>query len=380
MYKRTMTAIPLAMLAALAALPAQAKTEALLIGTSHSTVALAEIRANLKTGFGINTIQVATSSGSHDIAERVRDFLSVTGKPDDMRVIWITGGSPGDVCPSFDEAPVRPQSRSLVIAPTCVKLLVQAPTTYERLGAEGQDDRSGIDQRVPGVAFVSLSDDKPGKSADILVKVAKTLTQTLACSRSSQATLDFSPSVAAWGISIAGCQAEQAAVAPQPARPAEIAHVVPPPPLPEKAQEPQPQNDVVPRQPTSSIGVPANEFRLVAPVKGRIVSAYGNQAGGKASKGIDLEVPSGTVAKAAESGEVVFVGELPGYGQVVAIKHDNDWATVYARTVKPRVTQGQKVTKGQDLADVDPVANRLHFEVRRKGKAMDPEPLMAAAG
>jgi murein DD-endopeptidase MepM/ murein hydrolase activator NlpD len=50
------------------------------------------------------------------------------------------------------------------------------------------------------------------------------------------------------------------------------------------------------------------------------------------------------------------------------------------RTAHPRVTQGQKVTKGQDLADVDPSANKLHFELRRKGKPMDPEPMIAITG
>jgi len=297
------------------------------------------------------------------VAERVRGFLATPGKPDELRVVWVEGGS--DACPGFDEAPVRPQARTLVVAPTCLKLLLQAPTTYERLGTEGQDDRSSIDPQTPALAFISLNEVNTRKPIEVLAKATGPLAQALACSLPEQTALDFSPSVSSWGVNRAGCQMKpQMAAAPPPA----VAVTEP-----EKAPVPAKKATVAP--------VPVaqgNDFRLAAPVKGRVVSTFGSQDGGKPNKGVDLEVPAGTTARSAEAGEVVYVGDLPGYGKVVAIKHDNDWATVYARTVNPRVAQGQKVTKGQDLADVDPAANRLHFEVRRKGKAVDPEPLLTS--
>ncbi len=365
MYKRTMTAITLTMSAALVALPAQAETEVLLIGAAHSKDTMVELRASLKKDFGVDGIQVATAGNSHDIAERVRTFLGADGKPDEFRVVWVTGNAGGDICPGFDEVPVRPQARSLVVAPSCLKLVIQAPTTYERFGAENQDDRGGVDPRAPAVAFVSSADSKP---SEILTKPMGTLAQTLACSHIGHIALDFSPSVVAWGVSANGCQ-----ISPLVQRSAEVAPAaMPTATMPERAPEKSLADQLA--------AVPANQFNLVAPVNGRVVSAYGSQVAGKPNKGIDIEVPAGTVATAAESGEVVFVGELPGYGQVVAIKHDNDWATIYARTARPRVTQGQKVTKGQDLTDVDSDAKRLHFEVRRKGKPIDPETLMAVHG
>ena len=364
MYKRTMTAITLAMWAALVALPAQAKTEVLLIGAPRLGDTMAELRASLKNDFGVDDILVATAGNPHEIADRVRAFLGAKGKPDEFRVVWVPGNA-SDICPGFDEAPVRPQTRSLVVAPSCLKLVIQAPTTYERLGAENHDDRSGVDPRAPAVAFVSSTDSKP---SEILTKPIGTLAQTLACSRSGYAALDFSPSVVAWGVSGNGCQIAPLSPHSVEAVPATRTAAAPPERAPEKSVA----------DPLST--VPANQFKLVAPAKGRVVSAYGSQLAGKPNKGIDIEVPAGTVATAAESGEVVFVGELPGYGLVVAIKHDNDWATIYARTARLRVTQGQKVTKGQDLGDVDPDARRLHFEVRRKGKPIDPETLIAVPG
>lgn len=371
MYKRTMTVITLGLTAALGALPAQAKTEALLIGTSRTADALVELGNTLKTAYGVDEVQVATAGAAHEVAERVRGFLATPGKPGELRLIWVEGGS--DACPGFDEAPVRPQARTLVVAPTCLKLLVQAPTTYERLGAEGQDDRSSVDPRTPALAFISLNEVKTRKPIEVLAKATGPLAQALACSLPEQTSLDFSPSVSSWGVNRAGCQMKpQMAAAPPPSPPPAVV------PEPEKAPVPEAKREAAAPTPAPAPVAQGSEFRLAAPVKGRVVSAFGSQDGGKPNKGIDLEVPAGTTAKSAEAGEVVYVGDLPGYGKVVAIKHDNDWATVYARTVNPRVAQGQKVAKGQDLADIDPAANRLHFEVRRKGKPMDPEPLLTS--
>lgn len=368
MCKWTMTAITLALLTVLIAFPARAKTGALLIGTPGSDDALAGLATSLKTGYGVDDIQVAVPGNAHDIAERVRAYLASPGKPDELRVIWILDGGSNAVCPNFDEAPVRPQTRSMVVAPPCIKLLVQAPTTYERLGTETQEDRSAVDQHAPGVAFVSFTGTEPRKPSDILVKVTGSLAQTLACARTDKMSLDFSPSVAAWAVNPTSCPAtDQVAVTPPAA--------LPPVSAPEKAPEPEAK-----KEPAPPPAPPSSQFQFGAPVKGKVISAFGSESGGKPNKGVDIEVAAGTVAKSAEAGEVVFVGELSGYGQVVAVKHENDWATVYARTVHPRVTQGQKVTKGQDLADVDPSANKLHFELRRKGKPMDPEPLIAITG
>jgi len=375
MYKRTTTTIILAITMALLVFPAQAqvKTDALLIGTSQTSDTLTDLRAILNTNFDINNVQVVTAGSANDIAEHVRSFLTAPGKPDQLRIIWVEGGT--DVCPSFDEIPVRPQVRSLIIAPSCIKLLVQAPTTYERLNEKGQDNRSVGDHQVPAVAFVSLTDKTAPKPSDILPKGSETLAQTLTCSQRGQIILDFSPSMAAWDVFPTDCQAaEQVVMALPPAHP--VNEALPVDTIHNKAPELELSKDFTSSPIAAPAAVMGNKLMFASPVKGRVVSAYGSNDGGKPNKGIDIEVPIGTVAKAAESGEVVFVGVLLSYGQVVAIKHDNDWATVYAHTVNSQVVLGQKVAKGEYLAEVDPAKNRLHFEIRRKGKPMDPEPLM----
>ncbi len=364
MCKRIKAAVSLGMMATLLAFPAFARTDVLLIGTPSSGEALEAFRTNLKTVFGLDEVQVARPSNSHEVAQRVRDYLSAIGKPDELRVLLIAGNEA--VCPGFDEAPVRPLARTLIIAPPCVKLLIQAPTTYVRLGAEIQDDREENDQRVPGVAFVSVVGDLSTKPADLITKAIGSLPQTLACRRSDQISLDFAPSVTAWGVSASLCESSPQATTVHPSTFPSSQEV--------KTLEKAPEFAATVRSAT-----PDEALKLAAPVNGKVITAFGAETNGKPNKGEDIEVTTGTVVKAAETGEVVFVGELSGYGQVVAIKHDNDWATVYAHTSHPRVTLGQKVHKGEDLSDVDP-SNKLHFEIRNKGKPIDPGTMITIPG
>ncbi|MBF0094545.1 MAG: peptidoglycan DD-metalloendopeptidase family protein [Alphaproteobacteria bacterium] len=134
-----------------------------------------------------------------------------------------------------------------------------------------------------------------------------------------------------------------------------------------------------PKQDVQHIPAGAGKMRFVSPVDGRVVSAFGSipTPGGAANKGIDFEASPGAIVKAADGGEVVFVGELPRYGTVVAIKHDNNWATVYGLATNIRVAKGAKVAKNQPFAEIDSNTKLLHFEIRQKGKAIDPRSLLS---
>ena len=365
MCNRIKTAVSLGLMASLLAFPAFARTDILLIGTPSSGEALDAFRTSLKTGFGLDDVQVVRPSNSHEVAQRVRDYLGAIGNPDELRVLLITGNEA--ICPSIDEAQIRPLSRTLIIAPPCIKLLIQAPTTYERFGAEIQDDRGENDQRAPGVGFVSVVGDLSNKPAGLITKAVGSLSQTLACRRSDQISLDFSPSVSAWGINTSLCESSPQATT--------TVH----PPAFSSSQEVK--TLVKTQEVTATAGSAAQDeaLKLAAPVNGKVITAFGAEINGKPNKGEDIEVTTGTVVKAAEMGEVVFVGELSGYGQVVAIKHDNDWATIYAHTSHTHVTLGQKVRKGQELSDVD-LSNKLHFEIRRKGKPIDPGTMITFSG
>jgi len=116
-----------------------------------------------------------------------------------------------------------------------------------------------------------------------------------------------------------------------------------------------------------------NDF--IWPVQGKVVSRFGVQDGLR-HEGIDIAAPSGTPVKAAGEGVVVYEGSLKGYGNLLIIKHENDFKTVYAYNYKNLVTVGQKVNTGDAIAKVGNTGRypdpRLHFQIRDKDKARNP--------
>jgi murein DD-endopeptidase MepM/ murein hydrolase activator NlpD len=92
--------------------------------------------------------------------------------------------------------------------------------------------------------------------------------------------------------------------------------------------------------------------------------------------GIDLRAREGTRIYAAQSGKVIFVGWLGGYGRLVVIKHDDKYTTRYGHLSKITVRSGQKVKSGTVIGlsgDTGySTGPHLHFEVRCKGKSIDP--------
>lgn len=77
---------------------------------------------------------------------------------------------------------------------------------------------------------------------------------------------------------------------------------------------------------------------------------------------------------AARDGEVVYSGNsLQGYGNLIVIKHDKNFSSVYAHNKKNMVKEGDKVSKGQCIALK---GVQLHFEMRRQGDPVDPLPLL----
>lgn len=108
------------------------------------------------------------------------------------------------------------------------------------------------------------------------------------------------------------------------------------------------------------------------PANGKVIANY--VEGG--SKGIDIAGNPGDPVIAAGDGKVVYAGSgLRGYGQLVIVKHDNNLLTAYAHNQKILVREGQPVTRGQRIAEMgntDADLVKLHFEVRRGGKPVDP--------
>ena len=115
--------------------------------------------------------------------------------------------------------------------------------------------------------------------------------------------------------------------------------------------------------------------RLLWPVRGVIFSTFGHR-GGEHHDGVDLAAPEGTPIVAAADGNVLFVGEQRGYGQIVIVGHEGDLVTVYAHNSENLVARGDHVQRGQPIAKVGATGNatgpHVHFEVRVAAHPQDP--------
>jgi lipoprotein YgeR len=111
---------------------------------------------------------------------------------------------------------------------------------------------------------------------------------------------------------------------------------------------------------------------LIWPAQGTVIHTFD----GKNSKGIDIANAAGTPVVAAATGSVVYAGNgLRGYGNMLIIKHNDDYLTAYAHNRALLVKEGQTVQQGQQIAEMgDTDSNRtmLHFEVRYLGRSTDP--------
>lgn len=122
------------------------------------------------------------------------------------------------------------------------------------------------------------------------------------------------------------------------------------------------------------------EFRW--PVRGRIIQKFGPRGDGTHNDGVNLAVPNGTQVKAAEAGVVAYAGsELKGYGNLVLIRHANDWVSAYAHNNKLMVKRGDTIKRGQVVARAGMSGSveqpQVHFELRKGSKPVDPTKFMA---
>lgn len=121
---------------------------------------------------------------------------------------------------------------------------------------------------------------------------------------------------------------------------------------------------------------PKVQAMFIRPASGRTISGFD----GNRNKGLDIAGNMGDPVLAAADGRVVYVGgELHGYGNMVIVKHNDTYLTAYAHAnvilVKEKdvVRQGQKIA---EMGDSDADRVKLHFEIRKQGVPVDPEPYL----
>ena len=117
--------------------------------------------------------------------------------------------------------------------------------------------------------------------------------------------------------------------------------------------------------------------RFLWPVRGPVISDYGNKPGGLQNDGINISAPRGANIQAAEDGVVIYAGnELKGYGNLLLIRHKDGWVTAYAHAERLLVKRGDEVRRGQSIAQVGNSGGvtvpQLHFEVRKGQRPVNP--------
>lgn len=145
-----------------------------------------------------------------------------------------------------------------------------------------------------------------------------------------------------------------------------------------KVAEPEPKPEPEPEPKASAAannaGIDADDaIDWGMPTNGTVISAY-SESGNR--KGIDVAGTLGQPVLASATGKVVYSGSgLRGYGKLVIIKHNKTYLSAYAHNDQILVKEGQSVTKGQKIAEMgrtDSDQVKLHFEIRKLGRPVDP--------
>lgn len=116
------------------------------------------------------------------------------------------------------------------------------------------------------------------------------------------------------------------------------------------------------------------------PAKGPLIGKFGSE--GVTGKGLDIAGKRGDSVLAAASGVVVYAGSgLVGYGRLLIVRHDENYISAYAHNDRFLVKEGDSVRLGQAIAEMGASGadrEKLHFEVRERGKPVDPLRLLPA--
>ncbi len=114
---------------------------------------------------------------------------------------------------------------------------------------------------------------------------------------------------------------------------------------------------------------------FITPLDGTFTSGYGERWG-RFHQGIDIAAQTGTPIKAADNGEVIFVGNSGSYGLLVKLDHNNGYITYYAHCSQINVAVGDVVNQGDIISLVGNTGNstgpHCHFEIRYDNKHKNP--------
>ncbi len=166
-------------------------------------------------------------------------------------------------------------------------------------------------------------------------------------------------------------------ITPGGAIPAPLTAAGRPPPAPAALPPAQPQPAAAPPAASTPPSGP-DELPWIWPARGNLVGSFDEAK----NKGVDIAGSAGDPVLAAADGRVVYAGSgLRGYGNLIILKHNNTYLTAYAHNQTLLVKEEQQVKQGQKIAEMgntDADRVKLHFEIRRQGKPVDPSRYLPA--
>lgn len=137
----------------------------------------------------------------------------------------------------------------------------------------------------------------------------------------------------------------------------------------------KPETPVESNLPAKPALLPRAKGRWMWPLEGQVMNRFVPN-GPKVNKGIDISSARGTSVHATSNGKVVYAGNgLRGYGNLIIIKHDEEFLSAYAHNETLLAKEGESVKQGQVIAKVggsDSDRPKLHFEIRYRGQPVDP--------
>lgn len=134
-----------------------------------------------------------------------------------------------------------------------------------------------------------------------------------------------------------------------------------------------------PQQPAMQAPAATTSDKFRWPVSGRVITDFANSKG----TGINIEAPEGAAIRAAENGQVIYVGSgVEGYGNLILVRHPNGYVSAYAHLKDTRVQKGDVVNRGDQIGTAGMTGSvsrpQLHFELRKGATPVDPMPLLAS--
>lgn len=127
----------------------------------------------------------------------------------------------------------------------------------------------------------------------------------------------------------------------------------------------------------SSASAAVHKGQFIWPLRGRVLKRFGSKSGGALCKGLEIAAVPGAAVVSAAAGKVIYSGDgISGFGNLIIIRHDDSYFTVYGFNQTNLVSSGAFVSKGQQIAraGVPPKGGnaRLYFEIRAGKKPVDP--------